>query len=211
MASSLTSLGVVKRNLGDSAGARSLLEESLELRRQLDDSAGVATTTCDLGIVAFDDGDLETARALFEESLALDRELGDAGGAATNLINLAHVALALDEVDDASTLLHDALIAFRELGDSDGVAEVLEQVAVVLVKRGQATRAARLAGAAAGLRTSLDIPLPQADEERLEQSLAPARAELGDLDYASAFAAGGSTEIEATVAQALEETRPAGS
>ena len=170
VASSLTSLGVAKRNLGDSAGARGLLEESLELRRRLHDSAGVATTTCDLGIVALDDGDPETARALFEESLALDRELGDAGGAATNLVNLAHVALALDEVDDASTLLHDALIAFRELGDSDGVAEVLEQVAVLLVKRRQPEQAARLAGAAAASRTSLDIPLPSADEERLERS-----------------------------------------
>ena len=83
VASSLTSLGVVKRNLGDSAGARSLLEESLELRRQLDNSAGVATTTCDLGIVAFDDGDLETARATCSKKAlqALDRELGDPGGA----------------------------------------------------------------------------------------------------------------------------------
>jgi tetratricopeptide (TPR) repeat protein len=208
VASSLTSLGVVKRNLGDTVRARVLLEESLELRRRLHDTTGVAATTCDLGIVAFDDGDLETARALFEESLALDRELGDAGGAATNLNNLAHVALALDEVEDASTLLHDALIAFRELGDSDGVAEALEQVAVVLVKRGQPATAARLAGAAAGLRTSLNIPLPTADEKRLERDLAPARAELGEFDYAAAFAAGAATEIEATVAQALEETRP---
>jgi predicted ATPase len=207
VASSLTSLGVVTRNLGDSVRARRFLEESLELRRRLRDSAGVATTTCDLGIVAFDEGDLVTARALFEESLALDRELDDAGGAATNLNNLAHVALALDELDDASALLHEALTAFRELGDMDGVAEALEQVAAVLIRRGQHATAAGLAGAAAGLRTSLDIPLPTADQVPLERHLAPARAELGELEYAAAFAAGAATGIEAAVAQALEETR----
>jgi tetratricopeptide (TPR) repeat protein len=188
-------------------GARRFLEDSLELRRRLQDSPGVATTTCDLGIVAFDEGDLLTARALFEESLALDRELGNAGGAATNLNNLAHVALALDDVDDASALLHDALTAFRELGDLDGVAEALEQVAGVLVRRGQHATAARLAGAGAALRASLDIPLPTADQERLEHSLASARAELGQRDYAAAFAAGSGTEIEAAVVEALEQTR----
>jgi hypothetical protein len=110
-------------------------------------------------------------------------------------------------LDDASALLHDALTAFRELGDMDGVAEALEQVAAALVRREQPATAARLAGAAAGLRTTLDIPLPRADQERLERYLAPARAELGEIDYAAAFAAGAATEIEAAVAEALEESR----
>ncbi len=54
-----------------------MLEESLSIRRQLGDKAGLALSLNTLADVVLDEGDFGSARPLLDESLAISRELGD--------------------------------------------------------------------------------------------------------------------------------------
>jgi hypothetical protein len=69
-------------------------------------------------------------------------------------------------------------------------------------------RAARLCGAAAVVRETLGAPIPSPERTELEEAVAPARAALGEEQWAAAFAAGRALTLEEAVAEALEESSP---
>ncbi len=69
-----------------------LVEESLELRRQLGNKWGVGVSLGILGWVAMREGDWERAIARLGESLEVRREIGDQSGSAWCLERLAEVA-----------------------------------------------------------------------------------------------------------------------
>ena len=73
----LSNLGIVARFQNDFTAARSLYEESLQIRRGLGDRWAIANSLNNLGLVLRFQGDLATARSLLEESLAINRQVGD--------------------------------------------------------------------------------------------------------------------------------------
>jgi tetratricopeptide (TPR) repeat protein len=105
--------------------ARALLEESLAIRRRLEDRAGSADSLEYLGWMVQRQGDLAGARALLGESLAIRRELSDQRGLASVLPVLALVALTQGDVPAARALLEESLAIRRELGDRRGILTVL--------------------------------------------------------------------------------------
>src|SRR5437870_3122958 len=72
-------------------GAQTLWEDSLALRRALDDRAGIAATLSNLGMGAANQGQFDIAAHRFAESVALLRELGNRGGLVHALGNLSVV------------------------------------------------------------------------------------------------------------------------
>src|SRR5262249_50032241 len=93
-AKALNCAGGLADNEGDSASARSLHEESLAIRREIEDRPGIANSLNNLGHVIYTQGDCASARPLIEESLAIRRELEDRPGIANSLSNLGLVAYA---------------------------------------------------------------------------------------------------------------------
>jgi hypothetical protein len=94
-------------------------------------------------------------------------------------------------------------LLFTDIGD--GVAECLEQIACLLVSLDRADVARRLAGAAAALRETLEMPVASpADEARLDLFLGRARVALGEDAFAAAYAAGGRLTQDEAAAEALE-------
>jgi hypothetical protein len=69
-------------------------DESLAIRRQLGDKAGIAISLSDLGLVAYSQGDYVAVRSLYEESLAIRREIGETWGIARSLVGLGGLAAA---------------------------------------------------------------------------------------------------------------------
>ena len=65
--------GLLARLQGDYPSARSLFEESLAIRRQLDDKWGIAYLLNNLGNIALEQGDYSPARSLFDESLTSEQ------------------------------------------------------------------------------------------------------------------------------------------
>ena len=69
----------------------------------------------------------------------------------------------------------------------------------------QPERAARLFGAAEGLREVMGAPLPPADRAGRDRSVAAVRSALGEEAFAAAWAEGRAMSLEAAVAFALAE------
>lgn len=105
--------------------ASRLLEESLAISRDLDDTAASAATLNYLGQVAEAQGHYERAAIMFDQSLALFQQIGDREGSATALTSRAQIAQAQGDYDGAAALLKRSLRLFQELGDRRGWATAL--------------------------------------------------------------------------------------
>jgi non-specific serine/threonine protein kinase len=140
---------------GDYTAAEALQQESLAIRRELDNRRGAAHSLDTLALLAVQQNDSARAISLLEESLGMKRELGDEWGIADSLQYLAELAADEGHLSAARARFDESLVRFHSLGDSWSIAGILESMAGLAQAQGQSDRAVRLVGAAAGLRTSL--------------------------------------------------------
>ena len=117
----LFSAGVLASDQGDYPAATRLMEESLEVAKQLGDTQGAAVSLNGLGIMAREQGDFAGAAARMEECLSLWRELGDHQAAARTLSNLASVVRLQGDHAKARALNEECMALFEKLGDRTGV------------------------------------------------------------------------------------------
>lgn len=110
---------------GDFRRAQEHLEEALEIRRESDDTKGIAVLLDNLGAVAHSQGNFERASELREECLTIRRKLGDRRGIADSLNNLGFMAREQLDFDKATKLVQEALTLYRELRDGGGIARAL--------------------------------------------------------------------------------------
>ena len=157
-ARALNGAGSLAWNQGDYLAARALLEESLNLRRELDDRQGVADTLNNLGNVAADQGDYPAARALLEESLTFMRALSDAEGVAATVSNLARVAFWQGDFDTARALYNESLDGDRQRGDDWGIANSLCGLGLLAVHSDELDAARRDLTVSLTLRQDLSDP-----------------------------------------------------
>ena len=121
-ARALFAAGVLAGEQRDYAAASALVEESLDIARELNDARGVGIALNALAVHARDRGDLAASRSLFEESLAVWRGLGDDMVVARSLSNLANVVKLQGNCPLARSLYEECLAIFRDLGDRTGMA-----------------------------------------------------------------------------------------
>jgi tetratricopeptide (TPR) repeat protein len=100
----LAGLGEVALRQGQFKRATQLVEESLLLRRQLDNKWGIAVSLGILGLIAIREGDWKAAEARLAESLGLRMEIGDQSGCAWCLEHLAAVKMAQGQAEKAIRL-----------------------------------------------------------------------------------------------------------
>lgn len=205
IASLLNNLGIIARFQGDPALAERLNAQGLALRRELGDRRAIANSLNNEGMLALDQGDHARARQRLEEALQLLREIGDRWGLANSLNNLANVARDQGDAAAAQALYVESLTINRELGDRLAVAYLLEDIGRLAVRRDRAGAALRLLGAAQALRDVIGAPLPPAEQESLDRSLAPAREALGPDAQAAALAAGQAMSLEEAFRYALHD------
>lgn len=110
---------------GDFVSAQKLLEESLQVCRDLGDQRGVAVALNALGVNAREHEDLESACSLFEQCVANWRDLGSPIDTARALSNLANVVRLQGDYARSHTLYDECLAIFHATGDSTGVAWTL--------------------------------------------------------------------------------------
>jgi len=114
----LANLGLALQQRGDHAAARGRFEESLAVRRELDDRWGVAWSTTDVADAARAEGDLSGAWRGYAESLAMMRQLGERSGVARALECCAALAAATERLEVAVQLAGAA----EALRDASGLA-----------------------------------------------------------------------------------------
>jgi tetratricopeptide (TPR) repeat protein len=144
MAYALWNLGLVASARLDTAGAKSLAEESLALFREAGDTFGMAECLTELGRHAMVYGDHERARAIWEENLALRKEIGDKDGIAYICSHLGDLAFWQGDYQRAITLYEESLAGFREVGNKTFVARTLSLLGEVARVHGDYGQAAKM-------------------------------------------------------------------
>jgi tetratricopeptide (TPR) repeat protein len=127
------------------------LEESLALRRTLDDNLGIAAALQRLGLMAAFHGDYVGALALLEKSVVLHRALDDKSGIAADLHGLGDIARYRGEHEHAVQLQCEALCLRQELGDKHGIAWSLNNLGWLAYEQGEYEQAAVLYAASLDL------------------------------------------------------------
>ena len=110
----LCNLGQVALHEDDLELAQRLLNEALELARQVSSPEQEAECELLLGEVALEAGRPAHAQAHFERSLAICRDSADKRGAANALWRLGETSLAAGDYGGARACLTDALAEFRD-------------------------------------------------------------------------------------------------
>jgi predicted ATPase/class 3 adenylate cyclase/Tfp pilus assembly protein PilF len=109
--------------------ARVFHEQTLALRRERRDHAGVVAELSHVGKVALAQGDSQAARAYYEESLSVRREMGDERGVAVTLTQLGMLALEERDLTRAEMVLRQGLTHHQRLGDRRGTGNALKGLA----------------------------------------------------------------------------------
>jgi predicted ATPase len=136
--------GLFKYRQGDYESARTLLQESLSICRELGDKHGSALSLDRLFSVAYSQGDHGEALLFADESLALYQELGDQWGIAHILNGKGEMARLQGDYDAAGGFYEESLALFRALGDQFNICILLHNLAYVVQYHGDYQRAAML-------------------------------------------------------------------
>jgi tetratricopeptide (TPR) repeat protein len=189
---------------GDPDLARAYLNEALAVARRTGERRHLARVPVGLGRLSLAAGDLADARRLGDESLAHFQEVGDISGVAEVENFLGDVAFRQGEYATARASYTASL---QHQQGWQGVAWTMDSLAglaAVALVQGQIERALRLASCAAAISAQAGYPLQPA----VKQTIAAARAALGERTAAAAWAEGEAMTLEQAIAYALEE--PAG-
>jgi diguanylate cyclase (GGDEF)-like protein len=196
VAASLGNLSKVSLSLGEIAGAERYATECLSLERAAGNTRGIQLALECLGQIMLARGDIGAAREALDESLTLSRQIGDSFGAAMAQHQLGLAARLEGDRVEALRLLVIALTTRHEVGDRLDLAISLDVVAA-LVAADDPAHAARLIGAADGLRARHRLAEPP-DAQTLRSVTLPLL-----LDHQRDRAAGRAVSIEHIV-EALE-------
>lgn len=196
-AATLTYLGNIAFFAADYTTARPLLEEASTLFRNMGQAWGIGVALYSLGlaILSQHQGD-PTARAHLQEAFDILKGLGDLRGLIRIEVGLGRFALDKRDLALARAHWHEGLSLAQEVGDQWAVAHCLDGFASLCALQRQPDLAARLFGAADGLRERLDAGLPPAFQAWRNRELPLARSALGESAFAAAFAEGHQLTLE---------------
>jgi len=157
-----------------------------------------------IGNLALEEHDHARARVCFTESAAMNRRLERQESLANNLVDLGFVALADAFAEEAVKAFRESLAICRAELLSDLLLWAIEGLAAVALHRGTPTVAARLLAAMTRPRAELAIGADYypIGEEMRSRTLAGARAQLSEEEFAAAWAEGEALSLEAAGEQA---------
>jgi predicted ATPase len=208
IATSLRNLGLMANLQGDYESARSFLEQSLSIGREIGPAGkyGISWSLIFLGDGALNQGDSERAETYYSESVTLLRELGEKSFLAYSLRRLGILALHLGDYARATALCKESLTLNIELEEQPGIVMCLAALAAIIAAQGKGERAAQLLGAVEFLAGTLATPLPMMDRMQYDRHRAAVRAQLDEASFAAASAAGRALTMEQAIAYAIENS-----
>ncbi len=130
-AKALNGLGFMATRQGNYEEAQRALEDSLYLRQNANDQAGMAETLNNLAILANAQGQSEEARRLYQQSLDLWHDVGYKRGVAAALNNLGILFVNTGEYVQARSHFEQSLAIYRECDDRANIASTLGNLGVV--------------------------------------------------------------------------------
>jgi non-specific serine/threonine protein kinase len=209
----LIGLGALAIMQGDQGRGTALLEEALTAAQGVADRrlAGILAgrVAINLAVAPRAHGQYALAAAHLDEALRLEREAGHTEGMILALGDLGNLARDQGDHARALALYREALALGQGHPGTRVVIEVIEAVGIMAAAAGQAERAARVLSAARAQRDRLGLRYAVRDDQAaLEHAVDAARAALGELAFATAWAAGRTLSPGQAVSEAQDPFEP---
>jgi predicted ATPase len=200
----LANLGIVASRLKALPEAAELYGEAMSLAREIGDKWLESVILSQQGQAARAQGLGDQATSLSEQALALMREVGDDAMVAYTHRCLGRLVLPSD-YQRAAGYFMDALRSSRDIQFRWIIYESLVGVVGVSAVGRDYCRAARLYGAAEGLRDAIGWRPGPYDQAEDNQGLASTQSAMGESAFAAAWAEGGAMTLEHAIEYALAE------
>lgn len=203
----LHNLANVIRARGDYPRAQAASREATSIFEELGDRSGAAWSMNQQADIARAQGAMSVAQDLYQRALSAFRACGDRWGCARSLADIGFICCESGDYKAAQNAYAEALTIFADLGHRRGVARALEGCACLAIAQGEDSRALKLAGAAAHLRRQIGAPLPQAEQQKLEQTLTRAWQTMAHSDAKQAWDDGSKLTMEQAIEFFRDERR----
>jgi diguanylate cyclase (GGDEF)-like protein len=196
-------LTMVALRLGELETASEHAARCLLIEREAGNTRGIMLALLCFGEISIRRGDVPAAQRQLDEALALSRQISDVFGEAMALHQLGEAALRGGDPDTAIRQVAAGLALRRDLDDRDGLALSLEALGGLL-RFSTPTLAARLLGAADGLRLRHRLPVPAERLAERDAALVDLTAALGTEAAETARLTGGYAAVDSVVDEVLE-------
>jgi predicted ATPase/class 3 adenylate cyclase len=187
----------------DAANAEALLVAATHDARRTGNSFAIAFIALARARVLGYAGRIDEARPFFAEAFAAYTEILDMRFALVARSDLAHALRRAGQLHEAEPIYRETIHGWQHTGNRGAIANQLESFGFLGVERGDATRAARLFGAAEALREAAGSPMLSYERVDYDEAVGRLREALDPAGFAAAWAAGRRLEPEAAIAVAL--------
>ncbi len=143
MSRTLNNLGAIRREQGLRDEALKVLERSLRMKGEINDTPGRSTTLDEIALVQFEMHRYVDAARSARRAVALGRAARDAARVASAQATLGRILAAQQRRGPATTLLKTAATAMRRLGLKEQASQTLAELDRVLKRDGAKTAAPR--------------------------------------------------------------------
>jgi predicted ATPase/DNA-binding SARP family transcriptional activator len=196
-------LGVGATVQGDFPLARSYLEQSLEIWRELEEKTYAAWSYVFRGEVALLQGDTLDAQELYLQSLPLLRKAQDYPFLAIPLRRLGQLAMSQGDLPKATAFIKESLQHNWKVHDYRGTGASLAALAALSLAQGETERAIKLLGAADALLEFIRTPFLAFDQQQYEDNVGQLRDQIDRPTFMKAWTEGRAMPLEEAVEFAL--------
>lgn len=200
--------GIIAASQGELERAEGLLAQAVARSHACGEVIGKSVALFWLGEMARGRGAYEQAIQHLEQAVTLNETLGDVCGRAFVLTSLGQSLAVSGDQRRALALQQESLTLRRLLGARWGIAQCLQGLAGFAAAQRQWEQAARLLGAAVGVRAAIGAtawPPEAAEAERIASAV---RDGLGDERFEAAWASGRDLDVDTAIDLGLQPVSP---
>jgi predicted ATPase/class 3 adenylate cyclase len=181
-----------------------LLRRGIDAARRSGSPYVIAAVSMAQGRALGHTGETDGAVAAFGVAIQRFTEIGDERMILASRSDLAHALRRGGRLDEALAIYRETITGWVHLGNRGAVANQLENVAYVLIERGEQEPAVRFLGAADAIREAADARMAFNEEPEYAASIDRLRATMSAAAFDDAWSAGRAISQAEAVAFALE-------
>ena len=181
---------------GNLAAAEGRQARATEAALRSGNPSAIAFATLNRGRIASWAGHLDEARGWFAQAEQAYRELGDPRFELVARTDSGHALRRGGAVDEAEAVFRQTIRAWQHLGSRGAIANQLESFGFIALERGDARRAARLLGAAEGIRDRVGAVMLGPEQVEYDRHMEQLRGNLDTAELEGEWAVGRSMAID---------------
>lgn len=204
IAQSCNGLAIIKLNQKE-FDIRPLLEESLQIGRELADKSIVGVALIGLGELSRLEGKNAEAKIFYEEIVVEAKLGGDAFNLLYAFFNLGSVSCMDGDAEKAEIQFTQSIKIAKDLGSIRAVADCLDGFGFAATVSKNFEKSAKLFGAAEALRESVGFEIQSVDKIFRDHFIEITKNSIGDISFSEAENSGRKLSMEEAVKLVLED------